>query len=192
MVAAVGVATWRFMDPLHDPPPEPVLSEPRHRELIHGDTTRTFQERDYTPPYVLEGWRVPRAGQATTPELALVRMASAIRNGDWDLYVSLWDDKGRQTLTTELERMHARPEHRIARWREATAGRTLIVVKRRDIPGYAMLTMVTDGDPPAAVARTLPLALKADAEGRWWFTHDLREDPVLAIDVMLPKGATLR
>ena len=41
---------------------------------------------------------------------------------------------------------------------------------------------------PAMREKVIPLALKQDEKGRWWLTHDLREDPIYAMDFYLPDG----
>jgi hypothetical protein len=160
-------------------------------ELQVGSVSHVFQDQDYKPPYPLHGWAVPPETELTTPERTLVRLAAAIEALDWNMSNLLWDPVSRAQFEAEMAKHGVTPADRVELWKKAYAGKKLEAYRLRRIPGYTLVYVGAEGEDAEARAKALPLALKQDAAGRFWLTHDLRENPVFALDLLMPEDGKL-
>ena len=69
-------------------------------------------------------------------------------------------------------------------WKREYAGRKQVLIRRIDLPGYAIVYLRREGESDESPEAKTPLAMKPDAQGRWWLTHDLTDNPVYFYDSM--------
>lgn len=161
---------------------EPSYGPALAHELSAKGNIHRYTERVVFPAYRLTGIPVPDESQLTRPELVLVRHAHNVtQTFDWNMSNALWDPVSRAAYEAEMAKFNDTPEKSVKNWKEGYKGKQLEIYKRVDIPGYVLFYVGIVGEPPADRVRALPFALKEENK-RWWLTHDLRANPVLAKD----------
>ncbi len=159
------------------PPPaaEAAFTTRTVRTLETKAGAHTFVERRYAPEYPLT--RLAAAPDATwlsSPEATLASLFAAMQAGDWDWAMSLFDagsEPWRASITPERARY-------LDAWGRLYRGHDFVLTHRHDIPGYAIIYARRTDRPVGAPDDLYPYALRADATGRWWLTHDIDEHPV--------------
>lgn len=171
---------------------------PLERKALHGPKGDfPFSERRYDPPLLLpEIARLASPEDLTSPEVVLAFLYAAMKRGDFDGAVALFDDSSRVELLAEPE---LRPVY-LEAWRQEMAGHDFALTRRVDfsgspgggraVPREALGAAGTpavawaavykrDGDGPELPS---PHALVQLADGTWRLTNALVDHPVYAYD----------
>lgn len=155
---------------------------------VPGQTVR-FVERRYDPPYRLPSVsRLPDATSLSTPEAAAAAYVGALAQGDWDWWKQLWDRDSRAWYARHMLRAGLKQDDLVAAWKREHTGKRHLLLRRIDLPGYAILYFRREDAPEDAIEARQPMALKLDSSGRWWLTHELRENPVYFYDAGVAEG----
>lgn len=171
-----------------EPPPATTLATPRMaaatvKEVASAGGPIRFTERRYVPPLPLPIRAAASAPEAlSSPEALMAESTSAMRRGDWDGWLALWDPQSRAYMAAQFAEAGVTREAMLAGWTREFATRTFVLVRRIDLPDHVIIySRRSDADDESPEAHQ-PLAMKRDASGRWWLSHELRESPVFFYD----------
>jgi hypothetical protein len=133
----------------------------------------------YAPP-LLVAQPVPKAeARDDTPERAFISRISAMMAGDYEWWLSTWDENGRR-VTQERDRKSGNtPDGWRRQWAAIFSGSRMELRKRIVTGEYVVLTYVLrSSEGQQANELELPAVLR-QREGRWQSTQDLSSDPLL-------------
>ena len=132
-----------------------------------------FIERDYTPPYEVP--ELSAASPATTAELAVANLLSAMARADFDWAVATFGEDGEALLKLA----GAKRADFEAGWRAQYAGRRWRLTRRIDLEDTVLIykaDAVTGEEDP------LPYALRPSRTRGWELTQSLSGHPVYAYE----------
>ena len=171
---------------------------PVERKALHGPKgDYLFSERRYAPALLLPDVSDPASpAHLTSPELVLAHLYSAMKRGDFDGALALFDDASRIEFLAEPE---LRPVYERL-WREQMVGHDFQLTRRVDFTGAPGIGRAPprealgasgatavgwaaiykqDGDGPELAS---PHALVQLPDGTWRLTNALVDHPVYAHD----------
>jgi hypothetical protein len=185
---APALAPTAHVPPAAPVPPVTALEAPRMaaatvKEVASAGGPIRFTERRYVPPLPLPIRAAASAPEALgSPEALMAESTSAMRRGDWDGWLALWDPQSRAYMAAQFAEAGVTREAMLAGWTREFATRTFVLVRRIDLPDHVIIySRRSDADDESPEAHQ-PLAMKRDASGRWWLSHELRESPVFFYD----------
>lgn len=165
-------------------PPTYKATEVKEALDDNGEPPDRFVERTYDPPYELPYYEsMPDPASLETPEEALGSLTSAMSKVDWDWWIQLWDRPSRAELARVLRMQGVDKSRFIEVWEVVARGQRFVATRRIDMEGYVILYSRREGASEDEIEAKSPLAMKRDADGRWWFTHELRDHPVFTYDL---------
>ena len=138
-----------------------------------------FQVRAYTPPVPVS----PSADEDTlsldTPEGSALAHYTSILRGDYERFLSNWDETSRQGIIKRNTERGRDDEFWKGIWREAFESYTTCALTRRvDSDAFVIIEFRCLDAEDERDDLVLDLALKEDANGEWRPTNSLASDPV--------------
>lgn len=149
-----------------------------------GGAPIRFTERTYDPPFELTYFdTMPDPASLETPEDVLGSQTTAMSKVQWDWWIRLWDRPSRAELSRVMRLQGVDKARFIEIWEVVAKGHRFVATRRIDLDGYVIIYTRRVGASDDELEAKTPVALKRDANGRWWLTHDLRDHPVFTYDL---------
>jgi hypothetical protein len=151
-------------------------AEPEKKQFVI-EYVYHFTETDYSPAVVMQP--VTRAtAKYDTPEATFSAMIAAMRSGDYDWWLTLWDDTSQQILKDEAEHDKYNAAFYRNAWQRAYQGKDVVLVRRLDIPTNVLLEFRIGAPQPGKGEQLSPVVLRRLGV-RWYLTQELAPSPFL-------------
>ncbi len=138
-----------------------------------------YDESKYSPPLILS--RIPEGlSDTSSPERAMLSRTAALINGDYDLYLSYWDEESRLITEKEFKHQKITRESMVGNWVGTLRQVDMVMLRRIDVSGYVVLLY----DFQQKTGKREKLGLKfpvtfKKTDRSWLASQALREDDLL-------------
>jgi hypothetical protein len=171
--------------------PKPAMSLPRPFFTTSTPEARRFvlervynyERMQYTPQALIQ--RVSReAATYNTPEEAFIAQMSAMLAGDYDWWISGWDEAAQELQRTQNEEQKRTPADWRGIWERVLKGQQIYLVERLETGPYGPYVILVyslrqPGTPGTEGRETFRgMFVSREVGGRWLATQDLARDPM--------------
>lgn len=154
-----------------------IQTEEGVKDKVVVELTYKFISYRYEPPYPITYLQRGEEGKYNSPIDTITTYFSAMRNGDYNLFMSCWDEVSKIEVQKMDKEAGREPQFWIDKWEKWIGGRDLYIDYRVNTGSYILLKYrLTDNKQEKISTNTI--AFKKEGE-HWFVTSELSADPVL-------------